>query len=31
MEDEVEGELVKELTRDWNNSYLERFWGYAQR
>ena len=27
MEDEVEGELVKELTRDWNNSYLERFWG----
>jgi len=27
MEDEDEGELVKELTRDWNNSYLERFWG----
>jgi hypothetical protein len=26
MEDEVEGRLVEELRRDWNDSYLERFW-----
>ena len=26
MEDEVEDRLVEELRRDWNDSYLERFW-----